>query len=248
MVSEVPFYLLATIFLTLWVFSKESQTLKRLGLTLMGLGFLSFLIKLVLWGEGHRLSVFELLGNTAVGVFYFLLLKFRRWRVVRFAPVVSAVALLFSLLGCVAGQFGGGSYSVLLHVGISIFTFTLLLLSAIFSLFRMVAQNRLRRKELNPPLGIPINFWLKLERGFFFFGFIFLTLDLVVNFLWLESRVRNTFWDSRITATILLWVYYWTLFHAERWGIKPIKERFHLFNILGGILLILSLLVTRHHF
>ena len=248
MVSEVAFYLFSTLLLTLWVFSKENLLLKRLGLTFMGLGFISFLLKLALWGENHRWSVFELLANTTVGVFYFLLVKFRKWKVVRFAPVVSLVALLFSVLGFVAGKFGGGSYSVLLHVGVSIFTFTLLVLSAIFSLFRVVAQNRLKRKELSLPLGIPINLWLKLERGFFFFGFIFLTLDLIFNFLWLEVKLKTTVWDSRITATILLWVYYWTLFHADRWGINPIKEKFYLFNILGGIMLIFSLLVTKHHF
>jgi len=126
MVSEVAFYLFSTLLLTLWVFSKENLLLKRLGLTFMGLGFISFLLKLVLWGGNHRWSVFELLANTIVGVFYFLLVKFRKWKVVRFAPVVSLVALLFSVLGFVAGKFGGGSYSVLLHVGVSIFTFTIL--------------------------------------------------------------------------------------------------------------------------
>ncbi|HIP86403.1 MAG TPA: hypothetical protein EYH18_02040 [Aquifex sp.] len=248
MVSEVAFYLLSTLLLTLWVFSKENHLLRRLGLTLMGLGFISFLLKLVLWGENHRWSVFELLANTTVGIFYFLLVKFRKWQVVRFSPVVSLVALFFSVLGFVGGKFGGGSYSVLLHVGISVFTFTLLMLSAIFSLFRVVAQNRLKRKELTLPLGIPVNLWIKLERGFFFFGFIFLTLDLILNFLWLEVKLKTAAWDSRIVATILLWVYYWILFHADRWGINPIRERFYLFNILGSLMLILSLMVTRHKF
>lgn len=244
-------YLLSALFFFFWIRQPQKVLLKKLGFSFLGLGFSLFLAELILNLLGlYRapLSVFTLLANTAVGIFYFLVLKFKRWNVEKVAPVVASLAFLLTLLGSRVGIFQKVGVFVLLHVGTFLFTFTLLLFSAFFSLMRVWGERRLKEKNLNLPLGVPLNLWVKLERSFFFFGFIFLTLDLILNFVLLKAQAENVGFDSRIAATFFIWLYYWLLFHLERWGVTFFKKHFAVFNLLGTAFLVLSLIFTHHNF
>ena len=245
---EFGCYLIAALLLWWWVYKPHRGGLKRAGLTCLGLGFLIFLLEvfLTLLSRGGTLSVFQILASTAVGLFYLVLLRFRRWDAVKIAPLVASVAFLFSLLGLKVGSFGWNNTFVFLHVVVSVFAFTLLVLSALFSLLRYVAERKLKRGQLELPLSLPVELWARLERSFFFFGFIFLTLELIFNFIWLKVKVGVLLWDSRIVATLLLWFYYWLLFHLDRWGISFVKRHFAVLNTLGALLLVVVLVFTRH--
>jgi len=253
---EIGFYLLSTIFLLYWIYNPSEKVAKRLGLTFLGLGFITFtvesLFQIIGFGQVGRettLSVFQILANTTVAVFYFVLVRFRKLNVVRFAPVVSSLALFFSLLGLKLGVFGSDAGGLpVLHVFTSVLAFTLLTLSAVASLFRLFAERQLKRGSLKLPLGLPLNLWVTLERKFFFFGFVFLTLNLVLSFLWLQITTGSVRCDSRICATVALWFYYLLLFHLERFGIEPFKSRFYLFNLLGAIFAVAVLAFTHHSF
>ena len=246
---EFGFYLLSTLFLFFWVQHPQRVLYKKLGFSFLGLGFTVFLSELALSiFKGLPISVFQILASTLVGIFYFIVIRFRGWNIDRFAPVVATLATVFSLLGLKIGSFEGKNLLIPLHVFTSIFAFSLLVLSAVFSLFRYYAEKRLKEKRLSLPLGVPISLWVKLERTLFFFGFILFTLDLILNLL-LEREIFGTFrWDTRVFSTILLWVYYWILFHLDRFGVQVVRERFHLFNLLGALWLIGSLIFTRHGF
>ncbi len=246
---EFGCYLVAALLLWWWVYKPHRGGIKKAGLTCLGLGFLLFLLEvfLSLLNRGGTLSVFQILASTAVGLFYLVLLRFKRWNAVKIAPLVASVAFLFSLLGLKIGSFKWSSTFVLLHVVVSVFSFTLLVLSALFSLLRSIAESRLKRGRLELPLSLPVELWSRLERSFFFFGFIFLTLELIFNFIWLKVKMGALLlWDSRIVATLLLWVYYWVLFHLDRWGVSFVKRHFAVFNILGALLLVIVLIFTRH--
>ena len=201
-----------------------------------------------LFERSPSLSVFQILGSTAVGVFYFVLLRFRRWNAVKVSPLVASIAFLFSLLGLKVGSFEWRDKFVLLHVMVSVFTFTLLVLSAIFSSLRFSAERKLKRGELTLPLGVPVHLLAKLERSFFFFGFLFLTADLIMNFVWLKLKFQTFKWDSRIISTLLLWVYYWLLFHLDRFGVVWVRRWFAVLNVVGAVALVLALTFTRHGF
>ena len=244
-------YLLSTLFLFFWLKKTENVIFKRLGLAFLGLGFVIFLLEFTAGFfklYGRPVSLFEIFANISVGVFYFLLLKFQRWNIVKFAPVVSSLALLLTLLGLKLGKLENVKPVIFFHIFSSLFAFTLLLFSALFSVMRWLAENRLRRKELNLPLGLPLNLWVRLERSFFFFGFIFLTLDLILNFVLLKAEIGKLEWDSRITSTLILWFYYWFLFHTERWGVKFFKKHFAVLNTFGALFLVLTLIFTHHRF
>ena len=244
-------YLLSTLLLFFWLSKPQKVVFKKLGLTFLGLGFLLFLFEFLgkfLNLYKRPISLFEIFANISVGVFYFLLFKFKEWNIVKFAPVVSSLALLLTLLGLKLGKLQNWKAVVFVHVFAALFAFALLLFSALFSAMRYWGEFKLKRKELNLPLGIPLNLWVRLENTFFFFGFIFLTLDLILNFILLKAEVGRFEWDSRIVSTLLIWLYYWFLFHADRWGVEFFKKHFAFFNILGATLLVLSLLFTRHGF
>jgi ABC-type uncharacterized transport system permease subunit len=246
---EFGFYLLATLFLFFWVQNPRKRIYKKLGFSFLGLGFTLFLFEfaLAIFGR-YPLSVFQILASTLVGIFYFIVIRFKKWNIDKFAPVVATFATLFSLLGLKLGTFEQKNLLVPLHVFTSVFAFSLLVLSAIFSLFRYAAEKRLKEKRLSLPLGVPISAWIKLERNLFFFGFILFTLDLILSFLVEREIFGNLKWDSRIFSTLLLWVYYWILFHLDRFGVSVVRERFHLFNLLGAIWLVGSLILTKHNF
>jgi len=240
--AQVALYLAATLLLLLWSLKPESRAIKRAGLTLLGLGFFAS-IYLLFSGKG---GVASATAAALVGVFYFLLLKFRRLSVVRFAPVVSSLALLLSLADLKEKPVAGGP-AVLIHVLIGSAAFGLLIVSAAASLLRRLAESRLKGGEISLPLGVPLSLWVGVERISFFLGFVFLTLYLVVSFIW-SNLEGETARDLRTIGTVFLWLYYAILFHLERFGISPFKERFYLFNALGALAALGLLLFTEHSF
>ena len=251
MIYELGFYLLATLFLLYWLYKPSSKTAKRLGLTFLGIGFLIFLFELIyasLSSNNFTFSIFQFIANTAVALFYVILIKFKDLKFIKFSPVVSSFALLFSLLGLKLGTFQNENHILTLHILTSILSFSFLLLSSIFSVFKIVSENKLKKGQILLPLGLPLNLWIKLERQFFFFGFIFLTLDLVLSFILLQLTLKSITFDSRICATLILWIYYILLFHLERFSIEPFKSKFSYFNICGAMLIIITLLFTHHNF
>ncbi len=247
---EFGFYLISALLLWWWIYKPHREVFKKLGLTFLGVGFTVFLLELgaSLFEKSPSLSIFQILGSTAVGIFYFVLLRFRRWNAVKVAPVVASIAFLFSLLGLKVGSFEWRDRFVLLHVMVSTFTFTLLVLSAIFSLLRFSAERKLKRGELTLPLGVPVHLLAKLERSFFFFGFLFLTMELIISLIWLKLKFQTFRWDGRIVSTLLLWFYYWLLFHLDRFGVVWVRRWFAVLNLVGAFALVLALTFTRHGF
>ncbi len=214
----------------------------------MGLGFLYslFFIAAAFGGKKIELTVPQLAADVVVGLFYALLLKFRNYGIVRFAPVISSMALLLSLLGLKGPTFTPAGVLLTIHIALSLFSFSLLLLSGIASLFRYLSERKLKKGSLSVPLGIPITAWVKIERRLFFFGFIILTFDLVSAFVWLQLLVKKFVLDTRICSTLLLWLYYGAIFHLERFGVEPFRKKFHIFNMLGAVLTLLVLTFTFH--
>ncbi len=246
---ELFFYFVAFLLLWVWSFVGSCERCKILGLTFLGLGFILGLfevLKVILLGG--EANLFQILTVVLLSTFYFTLWKFKRLGAVAFAPLVATLALLFSAVGLKTGAFFGKGPGLFLHVAVSLLAFSLLLLSAVASLMRFFAERRLKEGSIELPLGLPLNFWVRLERGFFFFGFLFLTFDLVINLFLMKENVEVLKWDWRVISTLLLWVYYGILFHLERFGVNPFKERFYLFNLLGGVGILTSLLFARHSF
>jgi hypothetical protein len=248
---EVGFYLLASLFLLYWLYKPEKLLFKRLGLIFLGIGFITFLseifIFLFLNGKGS-FSLFQLIGNFVVGIFYLILWKFRKFNFIKFSPIVANIALLFTLTGIKFGNFTEKNTIFALHIITIVFSLALLILSCIFSIFRYITEQRLKKKVVSTLLGLPFNIWITLEHKFFFFGFIFLTLNLVVSFLLLNFQLKHLNIDLRILFTLMLWLYYGILFHLERLGFNLIKVKFPIFNILGCLLILLTLLLTQHSF
>ncbi|NPB04770.1 MAG: cytochrome c biogenesis protein CcsA [Aquificae bacterium] len=243
-------YLLASLMLWAWAYREDCLFCKRLGLTFLGAGFLTDLLQLLfqlLTPEGEA-NLFKLLTVVLLGTYYFILWRFKRLRAVALAPLVASLALLFSAVSLKAGFFNQSGFLLTLHVATSLLAFTLLVLSGVASVLRMLAERRLKRGNLELPLGGPLRLWIKLERRLFFFGFVFLTVDLILNLLWAAGEVGSFRWDARVVSTLLLWVYYGLLFHLERFGVKPFKEAFGLFNALGAAAVALSLALARHSF
>jgi len=247
---EFGFYLIASLLLWWWIYKPYREELKKLGLTFLGLGFIVFLAEVFFSIVKHTqgLSIFQILASSAVGAFYFVLWRFRKLEAVKVSPIVASIAFFFSLLGLKVGSFEWKNGLVLLHVLVATFAFTLLVLSAIFSFFRFHAERKLKRGELSLPLGVPVHLLGRLERSFFFFGFLFLTFELIANLLWLKVEFGSVQWDGRIISTTLLWFYYWLLFHLDRFGFIFVRKWFHILNMIGAVALTLSLGLTHHSF
>jgi ABC-type uncharacterized transport system permease subunit len=248
---EVGFYLLSTIFLLYWLYQPQNRTAKRLGLLFLGLGFLTFLGSTtlnLLNGTPPALNVPRLVANTAVAIFYLTLIKFRKLNAVKFAPVISAFALTFTLFGLNEEPLNHPNLTLTLHIITSILSYSLLLLSAVVSLFKLLAEAKLKKGNIALPLGVPLTLWVNLERKFFFFGFVLLTVNLVLGFLLMSLYAENPKFDLQVSATLLIWIYYGLIFHLERFGIEPFKSKFAVFNIVGALIVVYTLLFIKHSF
>ncbi len=226
---------------------KNLLWLKTLGFTFLGSAFVISLLGLFVWIP-PKVSIFTILATTLIGIYLFTLTFFRKGNLNNLAAVVSSTALLFSLLGLSVGTFPLKEHLLMFHVGVSLLTFSLLLLSAVFSFLRILSEKNLKQGNLNLPLNIPLSVVVKLERRLFFFGFVFLTVELILSLLWSQARLGEVVFDSRVCATLLLWLYYNLLFHLERFGFSFFRRYFSHLNLFGAILIVLSLLLTRHRF
>ncbi len=236
------FYLLSTVFLLFWLYKPERVNLKNFGLLLLAVGFLTNICEILF--EGQTSSVFSVLSAVLSGIFFAIFFPKRELN--KFSPVVATLSLIFYLLGLKVGTFKVSGSQIILHVIASILSFGLLLFSALFSALRSAAESKLKRGELSLPFGISLKLWIELETKTFFFGFILLTADIVLNLIWLKTSKGSFSCDPRVCSVFALWVYYWVLFHLRQFGVEPFKGRFHLFNTLGGIFTLAILLFAKH--
>jgi ABC-type uncharacterized transport system permease subunit len=250
MVVNFVFYLVAVICFILYMQQKR-EWLRKIGFSFLGLGFLYFLLNLLWWlvtGENLQLNTLNIFANTLVGIYYFLLIKFKKWNLKEFAPFVATIAFLFTLLGLELGNVTVWDRFLIIHLGLVLITFAVLVLSAAFSLLKLIAERKLKSGEFNLPFGLPATLIFKLEKRLFVIGFLFLTFVLIFNFIWAKVKLKTFVWDSRTISTILIWFYYWLLFHGERFGIDFFKNYFSVLNIIGALGLIFALLFTHHGF
>ena len=238
------FYLLSTVLLLFWLYKPERSKLKNIGFLFLGVGFLTNICEILF--EGQISSVFSVLSSIFSGIFFAIFLLLRRKELCKFSPVVATLSLIFYLLGLKVGTFKVSGLQITLHVIASILAFGLLLFSALFSALRSAAESKLKRGELSLPFGLSLKLWIELETKTFFFGFILLTADIVLNLIWLKTSKGSLACDPRVCSVFALWVYYWGLFHLRQFGVEPFKKRFHLFNTLGGIFVLTILLFAKH--
>jgi len=244
----IALFLLSSSLLWFWSFKETCTVCKKIGLTLLGAAYFFLLWKTFLSFIHGTGNIFFLISLLILTLFYFLCWKFRRQNVVAFSPLISTLAFLFTLVGFKFGTFFRSDILIYIHIVLIILALSLLLLSSVASLMRFLAEKELKSGQIELPLNIPLHFWSKIETKFFFFGFIFLTVDLIFN-IFLIQRVEGKFYiDSRIVGTFLLWFYYGLIFHLKRFGIKPIGNRFYIFNALGGVLILFLLFFTKHNF
>jgi len=246
-------YLLAVVCFVLYMYQKR-EIYRKLGFSFLGLGFLYFSITItaVIFGveeESTKLSVLIVFSNILVGTYYFLLVKFKKWNLKEFAPLIATVAFLFSLLGLEVGNnITVLDKLLLLHLGVVLTTFAVLVLSSTFSLLKLIVEKKLKSGEFNLPFGLPATLIFKLEKRLFVIGFLLLTFVLIFNFLWAKVKMKTLIWDSRTVSTVLMWLYYWTLFHGERFGLAFFRKNFAVLNIAGAVLLVFVLIFTHHKF
>ena len=244
----VVLFFLATLLLWFWIFKENCSLCRKLGITFLGSGYILQLVELFFSFKSGNGNIFFLLSVAVLSIFYFLCWKFRNWNGIYFSPLIATLAFLFTLVGSKVGNFQRVNFLIIIHVSLAITSFSFLLISAIASVMHFIAERYLKSGNINLPLNIPINFWSNLERRLFFFGFIFLTLDLVFNVFLLKETLSHFVFDSRIMGTFVIWLYYGLLFHLQKFGVKVVKNHFYLFNGLGGIAVISLLLFTHHRF
>ncbi len=250
MVVNFILYLTAVLCFFIYIYLKK-ELLRKLAFSFLGLGFLYFLMNLfwmLVFGGEHRFSVPNIFANAIVGIYYFLLIKFKRWNLKEFAPFVATVAFIFTLVGLEVGNITISDKLLIIHLAIVLITFAILLLSAAFSFLKLVAERKLKRGRFNLPFGLPATLIFKLEKRLFVIGFLFLTFVLIFNFIWAKVKLKTFVWDSRTLSTILIWFYYWTLFHGERFGVEFFKSRFSVLNIFGALIMVFALLFAHHEF
>jgi len=246
----ISFFLLLVAVLLLWLqsFKSDCKSCKKLGLSFLGTAYIFQLLELIESFRTGQGNIYLSISVLVLTIFYFLCWKFRKNNISSFSPLIATVAFLFTLAGLKLGFFQRKDFLTVIHVYVIILALSLLLLSSIASFFKTISERTLKSGSINLPFEIPITFWNTIEQKFFFLGFVLLTVDLIFNFLLLRKIEGRVEFDSRIVGSFLLWLYYGLLFHLKRFGIKTIKERFYLFNLLGGFLILILLFFTRHNF
>ncbi len=238
----------AVCLLWLWNFKNDCIRCKKLGLSFLGVAYIFQLLEFVETFRTGKGNIYLSISILVLTIFYFLCWKFRKNNISSFSPLIATVSFLFTLAGLKLGFFYRKDLLTVLHVFVVIFALSLLLLSSIASFLKALSERILKSGNINLPFGIPISFWNTVEQKFFFLGFVLLTVDLIFNFLLLKKVKGRVEFDSRIVGSFFLWLYYGFLFHFKKFGVKTFKEKFYLFNLLGGIFILLLLFLTKHNF